>query len=140
MQSPVLFLIFNRPDTTERVFDAIRAARPKRLYVAADGARSDRKGEAAKVDQAREIASQVDWDCDLTTWFRDENLGCRYGPTSGIDWFFEHETEGIILEDDCLPDPSFFAYCDELLAHYRDEPRVMAVCGSSYLPAGAAVT
>jgi len=123
MISPVLFLIFNRPDTTTRVFEAIRAARPERLYVAADGPRMTREGEAERCAEARRIATAVDWPCEVKTLFRETNLGCRAAVSGAITWFFEHEEEGIILEDDCLPDPSFFPYCTELLAHYRDTGR-----------------
>lgn len=132
MTPPVLFLIFNRPRHTERVFDAIRRARPTRLYVAADGPRASRAGELALCEETRRIATRVDWDCDLKTLFRPENLGCRNAVSRAIDWFFEHEAEGIILEDDCLPHPTFFRFCEELLEHYRDDPRIMSVCGSNF--------
>ena len=129
MKSAVLFLVFNRPETTTRVFEAIRAARPPRLYVAADGPRATRQGEAKRCEAVRAIATTVDWPCELKTLFRDTNLGCRMGVSSGIKWFFEQEEEGIILEDDVLPISSFFTYCDDLLAHYRNDDRVAAVSG-----------
>lgn len=129
---PILFLVFNRPDTTARVFDAIRAAQPTRLYIAADGPRADRPGEAERCAEVRRIATAVDWPCEVKTLFRDRNLGCRLGVGTAIDWFFEHEPEGIILEDDTLPDPTFFEYCAQLLERYRDDDRVMAVCGGGY--------
>lgn len=132
-RSPVLFLVFNRPDTTQRVFDAIRAARPPRLYVAADGTRPERLGEAARCAAVRSIATAVDWPCEVVTLMRDENLGCKRAVSSAIAWFFEHEPEGIILEDDCLPDPSFFPYCDELLERYRNDPKVMCVSGNNFI-------
>ena len=108
MRSPVLFLVFNRPDTTRKVFEAIRAAQPPKLYVAADGPRKNRDGERERCDEARRIATAVDWPCELKTLFRDENLGCNLGPSMGISWLFENEEEGIILEDDVLPLSSFF--------------------------------
>jgi hypothetical protein len=129
MRSAVLFLVFNRPDTTREVFDAIRAARPPRLYVAADGPRADRPGEAQRCAEVRRIATNVDWPCEVKTLFRDRNLGCNRGCAGGISWFFENEEEGIILEDDVLPLPSFFPYCDELLERYRDDERVAMVSG-----------
>ena len=110
-KSPVLFLVFNRPDVTKRVFGAIRQARAPRLYVAADGAREDREGEDQLVEETRRIATAVDWDCEVKTLFRDKNLGCGKAVSEGITWFFENEPEGIILEDDCLPDLTFFEYC-----------------------------
>ena len=110
MRSPILFLIFNRPDTTQEVFNAIRNARPPRLYVSADGPRADRQGEEELCNKARQIATNVDWPCEVITLFRAANLGCKHGVSSGITWFFEQEEEGIILEDDIIPLPSFFQY------------------------------
>ena len=133
IHSPVLFLVFNRPDTTRRVFEAIRAARPPRLYVAADGPRVSRADEAQRCAQVREIATSVDWPCEVKTLFRADNLGCRRAVSSAIDWFFEEEPEGIVLEDDVLPLPGFFAYCDELLARHREDPRVVAISGSNLI-------
>ena len=132
LQTPVLLLAFNRPDTTQRVFDAIRQAAPTRLYVAVDGPRPDRPGEAATVRSVRELVTDVDWDCKVKTLFRDENLGCRTAVSSAIDWFFEHEPAGIILEDDCLPHPSFFRFCGELLQHYADDSRIMTISGNNF--------
>lgn len=109
MTPPVLLLIFNRPDTTEQVFQAIRKARPRQLFVAADGPRKDNKNDKLKCVSARRIISKVDWDCQIKTLFHDENLGCGRAVSGGISWFFEHVPEGIILEDDCLPSASFFS-------------------------------
>src|SRR6185503_2722056 len=131
MKSAILFLVFNRPEPTARVFEAIRAAQPPRLYVAADGPRASRTGESDRCALTRRVASTVDWPCSVATLFRATNLGCKNAVSSAISWFFEHEEEGIILEDDCLPEPSFFAYCDELLAHYRDNPRVGLISGDN---------
>lgn len=133
MDTPVLFLVFNRPDVTAKVFEAIRQARPARLFVAADGPRKDRPGEAEICEKTREVATQIDWPCELVTLFRDENLGCRRAVSGAISWFFEHVEEGIILEDDCEPDPSFFSYCEELLARYRDDSRIMCITGDNSL-------
>src|SRR5262249_48320977 len=121
----------NRPDTTATVMEAIRRARPQRIYVAADGPR-DRPGEAERCREARRITTAVDWRCEVRTLFRDHNLGCPEAVRSAITWFFENEEEGIILEDDCLPSPDFFRFCTELLERYRVDERVMAICGSSY--------
>jgi len=131
LNTAALFLVFNRPDTTKQVFEAIRKAKPPRLYVAADGPRADNPGEAEKCEEARRIATQVDWDCDVKTLFRDKNLGCRVGVSSAIDWFFENEEEGIILEDDCLPSQSFFWFCEELLEKFRDDLRIQHVGGTN---------
>jgi hypothetical protein len=133
MQSAVLFLIFNRPDTTQQVFEAIRAAKPPRLYVAADGPRQNREGEFERCEEVRKIATTVDWPCEVKTLFRNENLGCKLGVSGGINWFFENEEEGIILEDDVLPLPSFFEYCDELLERYRHDPNVGVISGCNLI-------
>ena len=132
LETPVLFLVFNRPDTTAQVFEAIRQAKPPRLYVASDGAREDKEGELEKVKQVREIVSQVDWNCEVKTLFRDKNLGCKIAVSSAIDWFFEQEEMGIILEDDCLPHPTFFRFCQELLERYRDDERIGMISGNNF--------
>ena len=133
MKAPVLFLIFNRPQTTSHVFAAIRRARPERLYVAADGPRASRDGEAERVAETRRIANSVDWPCRVATLFRDENLVCKRAVSGAIDWFFENEPEGIILEDDTVPIPSFFTYADALLERYRDDDRIMMINGSNLI-------
>lgn len=133
LSTAVLFLVFNRPDVTAQVFEAIRQARPPRLYVAADGPRSSRPAEAEKCAEVRRIASQVDWPCQVKTLFRQENQGCKRAVSGAISWFFEQEAEGIILEDDCLPAQSFFWFCEEILAKYRDDQRVWQVCGTAFV-------
>ena len=129
---PVLFLVFKRPKTTSLVMEAIRAARPKRLYVAADGPRDGKAGEAERCSEVRRLATQVDWPCEVRTLFRESNLGCRGAVSSAITWFFEQEPEGIVLEDDCLPSPSFFPYCAELLERFRDDKRIMSITGDNF--------
>jgi hypothetical protein len=135
MISPLLFLVFNRPEPTRRVFAAVRAARPPRLYIAADGPRSSRPGEAERCDEVRRIVEAVDWPCEVRTLFRQENLGCRRAVSGAIGWFFESEPEGVILEDDCLPADDFFRFCDTALATWRDDARVMHVGGHTLLDA-----
>jgi len=134
METPVLFLVFNRPETTLPVFEAIRRARPTRLYVAADGPRSDRANEKAICGQVRRIATAVDWSCTVRTLFRDSNMGCGRAVSEAITWFFKHEEEGIILEDDVLPSPDFFPYCCALLARYKTVPEVMMIAGCNPIP------
>jgi hypothetical protein len=126
---PVLFIIFNRPDTAGRVFEAIRQAKPPRLYVAADGPRKNKPGEKELCEKTRSIIDGADWDCKVITLFREENLGCGRAVSGAISWFFAEEREGIILEDDCLPHPSFFSYCGELLDYYRDNKKIMHISG-----------
>ncbi len=131
--TPVLLLVFNRPETTAQVFSAVREARPARLYVAADGPREQVPGEDALCSQTREVVARVDWPCEVHTLFRDRNLGCRNAVNSALDWFFGLEPEGIILEDDCLPGQDFFGYAQALLERYREEDRVAMICGTNYL-------
>jgi hypothetical protein len=131
-RSAVLFLIFNRPEVTARVFEAIRAARPPRLYVAADGPRPGRPEDVADCAKARAIALATDWPCEVHTLLREENLGCRRAVEEALDWFFAAEEAGIVLEDDCVPGPTFFPFCDLLLARYRDDARVFSISGSNF--------
>jgi len=128
-KSAVLFVIFNRPDTTSRVFAAIRAAQPKRLYIAADASRPGNADDEFLCKQARAVVSVIDWDCELKTLYKEENSGCKEGVSSAVTWFFEHEEEGIILEDDCLPANSFFKFCDTLLERYRHDTRIRHITG-----------
>lgn len=133
LRTPVLLVIFNRPDTTKMVFDAIRQARPPRLYIAADGPRPGVEDDITKCAEARKIVSDIDWNCEVKTLFRDTNLNCGLGPSSAFTWFFEQEEEGIILEDDCLPSSSFFLFCQELLERYRHDTRIMHIGGNNFL-------
>jgi len=137
MESPtpaVLLVAFNRPDTTARVFEAIRAARPARFFFACDGARAGKPGEAERVALVRAFAAQVDWPCEFRTRFLDENLGCGRGVSSAIDWFLQEAGEGIILEDDCLPTPAFFGYAAAMLERYRHDERIGLISGTNIAP------
>jgi len=131
--APVLLLVFNRPDHTAQVMEQIRQAEPPQLFVGADGPRADHPDDARRCKRAREVATRVEWDCEVRTLFRNENLGCKEAVSSAITWFFEHVDEGIILEDDCVPDPSFFPYCEYLLEKYRGDTRVSMVSGQNLL-------
>lgn len=130
LKTPVAFFIFNRPDVTAEVFASIARARPSRLLVVADGART--AAEAERCERARAVVKGVDWDCEVLTNFADRNLGCGRRVSSGLDWVFDTVEEAIILEDDCLPAPSFFQFCAELLERYRDDERVMHVGGDNF--------
>jgi hypothetical protein len=133
LSTPILFLIFNRLDTTKQVFSKIRQIQPLRLYIAADGYRPECQGEAEKIQEIRDyVIDQIDWDCEVKTLFREQNLGCRIAVSTAIDWFFLHEPEGIILEDDCLPTQSFFFFCQTLLEHFRNDTRVMHISGNNF--------
>jgi GR25 family glycosyltransferase involved in LPS biosynthesis len=129
MTTPVLFLIFNRPEVAVQSFACIRRARPPRLYIAADGPRADRPGEEELCMQTRSIVAAVDWPCSVKTLFHKHNLGCAKGVSAAITWFFQHEDEGIILEDDIVTHPDFFSFCEAMLARYRHDERVMHISG-----------
>ena len=132
--TPILFLIFNRPDTTKSVFEQIREIKPAKLYVAADGPRENRHGEDLRCAETRDIISKIDWPCKLKTLYREKNLGCKIAVSSAISWFFEQEEYGVILEDDCLPNLSFFPFCEELLIRYKDDDRIGHIGGDCFLP------
>lgn len=129
MKTPLLFIIFNRPEQTKRVFEEIRKAKPVQLFIAADGPRYSRPEDIQKCRETRDAVSNIDWPCEVKTLFREKNLGCKMGATTAIDWFFENVEEGIILEDDCLPHPSFFTFCEVMLEHFRDDTRIAMIDG-----------
>ena len=131
-QTPILFIIFNRPDTTRAVFEEIKKIKPSRLFIAADGPRKNKPGEVNNCEQARQIEKSIDWPCEVHKKFSDVNLGCKIGVSSAINWFFENVTEGIILEDDCLPNSSFFNFCQQLLYKYRNINEVKMISGSNF--------
>uniref|UniRef100_C6E5U9 Hemolytic protein HlpA-like protein n=1 Tax=Geobacter sp. (strain M21) TaxID=443144 RepID=C6E5U9_GEOSM len=130
--TPIVLLIFNRPDVSKQVFEAVRAVRPRQLMVVADGPRPGRPWDDQRCQQAREVIDAIDWDCELHTNYADENMGCMRRVSSGIDWVFQLVDEAIILEDDCLPHPSFFPFCRELLDRYRHEPRIAQIAGANF--------
>lgn len=132
LTTPVAFIIFNRTDTTERVFAEIAKARPPKLLVVGDGPRANRSGETDKVADARAIIKRVDWDCEVLTNFSEVNLGCKRRVSSGIDWVFEQVEKAIFLEDDCLPDPTFFRFCQEMLERYRHDQRIGMISGDNF--------
>jgi len=132
LKTPVAFIIFKRPDTTKKVFEAIRQAKPPKLFVIADGARPDIPGESEKCAATRAIIDRVDWDCEVLKNYSEKNLGCGPRPATGISWVFENVEEAIILEDDCLPDLSFFPFCEQLLEYYRHDERIMHISGNNF--------
>jgi hypothetical protein len=131
MHTPVSFFIFKRPDTTKKVFEAIRQAKPSKLFVIADGARPERIGESEKCEATRAIIEKVDWDCEVIKEYSDINLGCAKRVSSGLDFVFNQVEEAIILEDDCLPDQTFFPFCEELLEKYRFDHRINSISGNN---------
>jgi hypothetical protein len=132
LQTPVALLVFNRPETTERVFEEVRRARPPTLLVVADGPRAEHPGEDERCGAARAITERVDWPCEVLRSYSEVNLGCRDRISSGLDWIFDSVERAIVLEDDCLPHPTFFRFCEELLQRYADEERVMHISGDNF--------
>ena len=131
-KTPILFIIFNRPDVTIKVFNEIRKVKPSKLYIVADGPRFNKAGEKKKCGETRDIIESVDWQCEVFKNFSDINLGCKKRVSSGIDWFFDNVEQGIILEDDCLPNLSFFRFCEEMLEKYKDEEKIGMVSGDNF--------
>ena len=132
--TPVLLCVFNRPDLTKKAIDRLRAVKPQKIYVSADGPRTGVPADLNNCMLVREAVHSIDWECDLKVRFLDENMGCGRGIASAIDWFFENETEGIILEDDTLPVPDFFPFCSSMLEKYRDESQINMVSGTNFFP------
>lgn len=131
IKTPILFIIFNRLDTATRVMEQIKKVRPTSFYIASDGPRSYVADDSVLVQQVRDyVMQQIDWVCNVQTLFQPQNLGCKKAVSAAINWFFQQEEQGIILEDDCLPDTSFFYFCQELLQKYKDEPTVGAISGT----------
>lgn len=133
LKTPVVFIIFNRLETTKRVFAEIAKARPPKLLVIADGPRSDHPDDIEKCAAVRAIIDCVNWDCEVLKNYSDVNLGCKHRISSGLDWVFDTVEEAIILEDDCLPHPTFFRFCEEMLEKYRNNETVMQIGGTHTL-------
>ena len=132
LNTPVLFVVFNRPDVTRIVWARIKEVKPKYLYVAADGPRTDVETDLMNCIEVRSIVSNVDWDCEIQYLFCEENLGCKLAVSNAISWFFNSVNQGIILEDDCFPDLSFFSFCEVLLDYYSDKDEVMMIGGNNF--------
>ncbi len=131
---PILFVIFKRKETALKSFQQIKATKPQKLYIAGDGARVDVGGEVEKVKETRQaILDAIDWECDVRTLFREHNLGCSEGVYSAINWLFEHEEQGIIIEDDCVMRSSFFPFVKEMLERYKDDNRIGMIDGANYM-------
>lgn len=131
--TPILLLAYNRPALTEQTFNTIRQQKPERLYVALDGVNVLKDGDAEKCEVVKAIIKSVDWDCKVKVLYRQQHLGCKLAVSGAINWFFEQEEEGIILEDDCLPCPDFFKYCSELLEYYRNDEKVWMISGTNQM-------
>ena len=133
MNSAVLFLTYRRFNTAEKVFESIRQAKPPRLYFASNASNPKNIGEGQKVAKVRALIDRIDWPCELYTLFRDKHLSVKHSIPSSIDWFFENEEMGIILEDDCLPSQSFYSFCDEVLEKYKRDDSIGFITAMNYL-------
>lgn len=130
---PVLLVVFNRPKATKVTLDAIRQVKPTKLYVAADGPRKNKAGEAEVCKEVRDLVlNGVDWDCEVKTLFREENVGCGRGVSEAVTWLFDNEETGIIIEDDCVATKSFFYFCRDLLDYYKDNEKIMHIGGNNF--------
>lgn len=133
MNTPLLLLTWRRPNTLKQVIEAIRPVAPTNLFVASDGPNLSRDGEVDKVNATRQVIQQeIDWTCDIKLFYSDVNQGCRLGVSRAISWFFDHVEEGIILEDDCVPHPDFFVFCETLLNYYRSDTRISCISGNNF--------
>jgi len=131
--SPVAFIIFNRVDTARKVFNVLREVKPPKLFIIADGPRANKTGEDIACKNVREITENIDWQCEVFKNYSDFNLGCKKRIVSGLDWVFQQVEQAIILEDDCLPDISFFKFCDELLEKYKYDEKIRMISGNKVL-------
>ena len=134
VDEPILVIAFNRPDHLNQLLARLREVQPRSLFIAIDGPRIERPGDVQRVQQCRDLLGSIDWECNVETLIREENLGCGRGVSSAISWFFEHVEQGIILEDDIIPAPSFFEFCSTLLDRYRNDDRVFAISGCNFVP------
>ena len=134
LETPVLLVTFNRPETTLKVLEAIKRVKPKQIFISSDGPRSDRPEDQKKINEVRRLLdTSIDWDCQVHKLYREKNLGCKLGVSGAISWFFENVEAGIILEDDCLPESSFFQFCEELLQKYQQDDQVMMISGDYFV-------
>jgi len=134
---PVLLILFNRPELTKNVINLLREVSPPKVYVSIDGARVNQSDDLEKITEVRNVLKQIDWPCDLQLRISEVNQGCKYGPYNGINWFFQNEEMGVILEDDCMPHSTFFRYCQELLVRYKNNDNVMMVSGCDFADSAA---
>lgn len=132
VSAPVAYIVFNRPDHTRLSLARIREMKPRQLFIVADGPRLGMPEDARLCDEVRELVAEIDWDCDVRQDYSERNLGCKVRVTSGLDWVFSHVDRAIVLEDDCIPHPDFFAFCDDLLDRYADDPRVATITGGNF--------
>lgn len=129
---PILFMVFNRPEKTARVWEQLRLVKPRKLYISADGPRSKRLEDVKKVSDVRDIVKNIDWECDVKYLLHEKNLGCTLAGKTAFDWVFSQETEMIQIEDDVLPTRSFFWYIQEMLERYKNDRRIAYICSENF--------
>lgn len=135
LEVPVAMIVFNRPDTTCRVFEQVRKIKPVKLYIISDGPRKQKEGEKEKVAEVRRyVETHIDWECEKHFVYADENMGCQSRVVSGLNFVFQNEEEAIILEDDCVPSIDFFWFCEQMLFQYKDDERIMQISGCNIVP------
>ena len=127
----ILFIIFNRPSSTQKVFEEIKRAKPAKLYIAADAPRNNNTPDIENCKNARAVTENIDWPCEVKRLYQEKNLGCSFGPRAAFDWFFLQEEEGIILEDDCVPHRDFFPFAAAMLEKYRNNKKIISINGSN---------
>jgi hypothetical protein len=130
--TPVLLIVFNREETTRKILETLNQIKPIKLYIACDGPRKDVQNEHEQISSVRKLVSKTTWNCEVKTLFQDENLGCKKGVVTAINWFFSHETKGIILEDDCLPNIDFFIFCQQMLNQYEFNENIYSISGNNF--------
>ena len=128
---PILYIVFNRPTETQQSFEALRKIKPSKLYISADGPRQHKPDDFDKSQEVKSIVNKIDWDCEVKKLYHAENRGCRVAVEMAIDWFFENEPEGIIIEDDIIPNNAFFEYCQTMLERYRNDDTILSINGCS---------
>ncbi|NHC48151.1 nucleotide-diphospho-sugar transferase [Cytophagaceae bacterium 50A-KIRBA] len=131
-QTPILFIIYKNPEVTKVVFERIREIKPAFLYISADGSKSSNQEDLLEIEETRKVTEFIDWDCKVYRRYSNTNLGCKIGVSTAITWFFENVEQGIILEYDCLPDITFFNFCEVLLERYRDIENVFSISGNNF--------
>jgi hypothetical protein len=132
MDIAVALIIFNRTDTTKKVFEVLRQVKPAKLLVIADAPRHNYPDDIEKCAATRQIIEQVDWNCQVIKNYSEKNLGNKLRISTGLNWVFEQVEQAIILEDDCLPHPSFLPFCEDLLDKYQDDQRIMTRSGNNF--------
>ncbi len=130
IKTPIALIFFKRPEETRIVFNQIKKVKPQKLFLISDGPRNNE--DAEKCAETRKIMENIDWNCTVIKNYSETNLGCRNRVVSGLNWLFDQVDEAIILEDDCVPDETFFYYCEELLEKYRDNHRIMQISGVNF--------